>query len=329
MQTSAMERTVAPGILSFEEAVEIPAPVSEVYRRWTDLSRFPEFMENIQEVRPLGGGRYHWVGRILGAKQEWDTEISDQQENQRISWRSVNGPTQYGTATFQPLPDNKTQVRLRMEYTPPGGVVGQKLDQLTQLTRRAMKRNLENFANLVRGERELGFVVGKVRPGIGPIASAISIPAVAGVAGAISSYAVLRRRYPIATRLMMRRRAMDRIERRAALGSWLLTLSTIGSILSAANYRRTGQHTKALAIGQYAPTLLGIGILSRMLGHRALKPTMPGAIASWAFTSAAVGSVISSTIAHLRGRRHDGLFIGHWTPTFLTAAVLSRLFTRD
>jgi hypothetical protein len=42
-----------------------------------------------------------------------------------------------------------------------------------------------------------------------------------------------------------------------------------------------------------------------------------------------LGSVASSVIANLRGKRHDGLFIGHWVPTFLVAAILSRLFNRQ
>ena len=44
------------------------ARVAEVYRRWIDFSRFSEFIEPIQQVRPLGDGRYHWIGRLLGTQ---------------------------------------------------------------------------------------------------------------------------------------------------------------------------------------------------------------------------------------------------------------------
>src|ERR1051326_6993509 len=153
MQASAMERAAPGAALCVEERVTVPAPVAEVYQRWTDFARYPEFMEYVQEVRPVGGGRYHWSGRLLGTKQEWNTELIDKQETQRLAWRSVQGLPQSATVTFEPLPNNQTEVRLRMEYTPPGGVIGQQLDQLPHLTRRSVKRSLERFAALVRGER--------------------------------------------------------------------------------------------------------------------------------------------------------------------------------
>jgi hypothetical protein len=42
-----------------------------------------------------------------------------------------------------------------------------------------------------------------------------------------------------------------------------------------------------------------------------------------------MGALASSTLAHLRGRRGEGLFLGHWTPLFLMAALLSRLVSHE
>lgn len=328
MQTSAMERVAPAGVLAVEEHVKVPAPVAEVYRRWSDFSRFPEFMEPIQEVRPVGGGRYHWIGRHLDTQHEWDTEVTSQQEHQRIAWRSVNGPPQSATVTFQPLPNNQTEVRLRLEATPPEGVDHKQLDRLTHTTRRSLKRSLQTFASLMRGERELG-VAGLGRADIGPLATGLSIPTGAAILGGIASYVLLRPRYRAVRRLGRRQRRMDAVERRASLFGWLVALGTLGSLLAAANERRRGQHTRALTIGQYAPTVLGLSILARLLGQRSIEPALPGALASWAFTSGAVGALASSIIAHLRGRRADGLLIGQWTPMLLAAAIMSRLFTRE
>lgn len=328
MQESTMERAAPEAALAVEERVKVPAPIAEVYRRWTDFARFPEFMEPIQEVRPVGGGRYHWMGRHLDTRHEWETEVTNQQENQRIAWRSVTGPPQSVAVTFQPLPNNQTEVRLRLEATPPEGMVRQQLDRLTQATHRSLKRSLHTFASLMRGERELG-VAGLGRADIGPLATGLSLPAGAAILGGIASYVFLRPHYRAARRFGRRQRGMDAAERRAALFGWLVTLGTLSSILAAANERRRGQHTRAHLVGQYAPTLLGLGILARLLGQRTLKPALPGAIASWAFSSAAVGAVASSILAHLRGRRADGLFLGQWTPMLLGAAIMSRLFTRE
>lgn len=189
MQTSFMERAAPGAALAVEEHVKVPAPVAEVYRRWTDFSRYPEFLEHIEEVRPVGGGRYHWSGRLLGPKQEWETAVTTQQENQRIAWRSVAGPPQSATVTFEPLPNNQTLVRLRLESTPPEGVDGQQLDQLNQATRRSVKRSLKQFASLMRKEQPRARMAG-----LQPKATVLSIPVGAGVLGGIVTYALLQRR---------------------------------------------------------------------------------------------------------------------------------------
>ncbi|HLY66868.1 MAG TPA: SRPBCC family protein [Chloroflexota bacterium] len=326
MQTSAMERAAPEAALAVEERVKVPAPVAEVYQRWTDFSRYPEFVEHIQEVRPVGGGRYHWSGRLLGITQEWETEVVDQQENQRLAWRSLDGTRQYGAVTFEPLPNNQTQVNLRMEYTPPEGMGSRELDQLTHSTRRSVKRSLKHFAALVRGERTPEGM-GAISPGIQPMATALALPVGAGIAGGIAAAVLLQRRARQANRFVLRRRPLDLLERRGALTGWLLTMAGVANVIVAVNFRRRGDPTKALTASQYAPTLLGVGILAHLLGQRTWKPRLPGAIASWAFTSAAAGALVSSTLAHLRGRGGEGLFLGQWTPLFLTAALVSRLFS--
>jgi uncharacterized membrane protein len=327
MQTGSMERTAVPGIVSFEERIEVPAPVSEVYRRWTDFSRFPEFMQNVKEVRSLGGGRYRWVGRVLGTRQEWDSEVIDQQENQRISWRSLNGPMNAGTVRFQPLPNNRTEVQLRMEYAPPGGAVGQKLEKLTQSTRKEVKQDLQNFRRLIAGERE---GIEGVRPGIGGVAGALAIPASAAIIGGVSSFLIERRLHPISLRVRMKRQALvSPVSPPAVAASWLLGAMAQASIIASAIFRARGDRTNALFVGQWAPTFLGASILARMVGHRGVQPRLPAVVASWALAAASAGSIVSSIITHLRANRHDGLFVGEWAPTFLGAAILSRLIGKS
>ncbi|HEV2404824.1 MAG TPA: SRPBCC family protein, partial [Ktedonobacterales bacterium] len=100
-QTSPLQTT--GNRLVFEDSIQVEAPIGEVYRRWTDFQRFPTFMENVEEVRPLGNDRYHWIARIFGVKQEWDAEVIDQQPNSRVSWRSLSGPYNQGTVSFSQL----------------------------------------------------------------------------------------------------------------------------------------------------------------------------------------------------------------------------------
>src|SRR5215831_12474228 len=134
--------------LVFEDSIEVPAPISNVYQRWTEFTHFPDFMTNVQEVQPLGGHRYHWVARIFGIKQQWDAEVTEQQPNAHVSWRSTTGAFNQGTVSFSPLGPSTTEVRLRVEYAPPAGKIGQALDQVTQMTRREVSEDLKNFKKL-------------------------------------------------------------------------------------------------------------------------------------------------------------------------------------
>ncbi len=326
MQTSATMRAPTGPAIAFDESIEVPAPVSEVYRRWTDFSRFPEFMDSVQEVRPLGGGRYHWVARILGGKQEWDAEVTDQQENHHISWKSISGAPNKGTVTLQPLPNNRTRVDLRMEYTPPGGMVGHRLDKLTGTTQREVRKSLENFRRVVSGER----IPGKEEPGFTNVLSAMAIPIATGAIGGLVSYLVERKQHPVRARMpmMWRGRAMNPVDGASGTAGNVLTTAAAASLITSAIFRARRDHMNGLFVGQWVPTFLAGSILARLVGHRGVKPTLGASVTSWAFTGAAAGSILSSIIAHLRSTRHEGLFIGQWAPSLMAGAIFARLFNR-
>ena len=44
-----------------ESSIEVGAPVQEVYEYWKTLENLPQFMKNIEEVRPTGPDTTHWV----------------------------------------------------------------------------------------------------------------------------------------------------------------------------------------------------------------------------------------------------------------------------
>ena len=103
-----------------EKSVEVNAPVREVYNQWTQFEEFPNFMEGVLEVRQIDAKRLIWRADIAGTSQEWEAEIVDQTPDQRIAWRSVDGAENAGAVLFQPLPDGRTQVTMRMRYNPEG-----------------------------------------------------------------------------------------------------------------------------------------------------------------------------------------------------------------
>lgn len=340
-QTSQVEQ--AGKRLVFEDTIEVPAPVDEVYRRWSDFTRFPEFMSNVEEVRKTGNNTYHWVARIFGIKEEWDAEVTDREPDRRLSWQSTSGAQNSGTVTFRALPDDKTEVSLRLEYTPPGGQVGETIDKLTQTTRREVTEDLKNFKRLMAGKKvsEQPSELEVPGEGAGRVLSSLLPPALGAAAGGVTAYFIEKNTrptlsakgflgLPISQALGINRPsnplAQDVVQPWST-ASWVLSGLSATSVLSAAWLRLTGRKNDALFVGQWAPTFLGMGILSRLLGGRGITK-VPGAITSWSLVGACLGAILTSAFWRTNGKRKDSLFIGQWAPTLLSAALFARLFQK-
>src|SRR5687767_1757647 len=125
-----------------EKSIEIKLPVSTVYNQWTQFEEFPQFMEGVERVTQLDDTRLHWVAEIAGAVREWDAEIVDQQPDQRIAWRSIDGAGNGGIVTFQPVGSDATRVNLQMQFEPDGlaETVGDRLGFVSKQAEGDLKR---------------------------------------------------------------------------------------------------------------------------------------------------------------------------------------------
>lgn len=313
--------------LVLEESIEIPAPISDIYRRWSDFAHFPQFMTNVGEVRPIGGNRYHWVARVFGVKQEWDAEVTENTPERTIAWQSVNGPYNAGIVTFISLGMNKTLVRARFEYAPPGGKIGQALDQVTQMTRREVHEDLENLKKLYTSGLQMQGATSLTREdtgGLGRMIGPLTVPVATSMAGGIASYLIGRR----LRESKLYNSIVSPVAFPNAVAGWALIGASAASIVGSATLRSRGRLTDSLFVGQWAPTLLGMGTFARVLGHRGVRTNLATSVTSWTYISGCLGSMIGSAALHLRGKREDGLFVGQWAPALLNAAIFARLFDR-
>src|SRR5690349_12990425 len=105
-----------------EKTIEVEAPVSAVYNQWTQFEEFPRFMDGVKEVRQLDDTHVHWHAEVWGKDKEWDAEITEQEPDTRISWKSVGGAANAGTVRFDRIQDGRTQIRLAMAYEPEGAI---------------------------------------------------------------------------------------------------------------------------------------------------------------------------------------------------------------
>jgi uncharacterized membrane protein len=110
-----------------QKAINIDAPLDEVFGFFSRYDAFPYFMKNVRDVRDHGNGYSHWtVAGPAGVTVEWDAELTDFIPHERIAWQSVEGSTvdNAGSIRFQENGPNSTRVDIRLCYNPPGGAVG-------------------------------------------------------------------------------------------------------------------------------------------------------------------------------------------------------------
>lgn len=103
-----------------EKFIEVNRPVSTVYNQWTQFEEFPFFMTGVKEVRQIDDTHLYWRAEVWGKEKEWEAEITEQEPDTRISWKSITGAPNAGTVRFEPLGDDRTRVRLTMAYDPKG-----------------------------------------------------------------------------------------------------------------------------------------------------------------------------------------------------------------
>jgi uncharacterized membrane protein len=116
-----------------EKTITVGAPVEQVWELWSNFENFPRFMTHLREVRKIDEGRSHWVAAgPAGVPVEWDAVVTDWVPQQFIGWTSVEGSTieTSGQVRFRPTEAGKTEIDIRMEYSPPAGVAGHAIASL-------------------------------------------------------------------------------------------------------------------------------------------------------------------------------------------------------
>lgn len=119
--------------LRLEKSFTVDRPAAELYDFWRRFENLPRFMPYVETV-DVTDGRSHWAAKPpTGQTVEWDAEITDDRQNERIAWRSLPGsdfPNE-GAVSFRPAPNGRgTVVTLAMEVQPPGGAAGAAIAQL-------------------------------------------------------------------------------------------------------------------------------------------------------------------------------------------------------
>jgi uncharacterized membrane protein len=149
-----------------QDSIEVQGPVQQAYNQWTQFEDFPTFMEGIQSVQQLDDTHVHWVAEIRGETREWTTEITEQQPDERVAWKTIDGEVKNdGVVSFEQIARDQTRVNVQMDVegeSTAENVAGDLLGVLKSQVR----GDLERFKQLIESRDEAtGAYRGKVQDG--------------------------------------------------------------------------------------------------------------------------------------------------------------------
>lgn len=131
------------------KSIIVKGDVSQAYNVWADFESFPYFMKYVNKVTKTSPRTSHWeVSGPLGMKLEWDAETTRMDHNKRIAWNTKDHDgtiTTSGDVVFSELPDNQTHITVTMNYSVPGGKVGEAVAQLFSDPNARLDEDLRNY----------------------------------------------------------------------------------------------------------------------------------------------------------------------------------------
>jgi uncharacterized membrane protein len=133
---------------TYEERVEVDVPVRAAYDQWTQFEEFPRFMEGVREVRQRTDAYTEWRAEIGGRERAWVARITEQEPDRLIAWTSTEGDAKIGgTVTFEPLGEDRTAIRLRVEFEPDDAT--ERIGDALGVVERRVRGDLERFRTFI------------------------------------------------------------------------------------------------------------------------------------------------------------------------------------
>jgi uncharacterized membrane protein len=142
--------------VNVDERITINRPIEELYRFWRNLENLPHFMHHLESVERVTDTLSRWRAKgPAGREVEWTAEIINEVPNKVIGWRSIEGSdvVSAGSVGFEDAgPGRGTRVRVRLQYSLPGGKIGAALAKLMGSDpATGIREDLRRFKQLVEG----------------------------------------------------------------------------------------------------------------------------------------------------------------------------------
>jgi uncharacterized membrane protein len=134
------------------KAINIFAPIDEVYHFWRNFENFPLFMNHVKEISVRNDISNWKVAGPVGSTVEFQSRVTQDIPNDTIAWETLpdSQVRSAGFVRFDENRDGSTRVTVQMNYIPPAGVAGHAVAQLFGVDpRQAMHDDLIRLKTLL------------------------------------------------------------------------------------------------------------------------------------------------------------------------------------
>jgi uncharacterized membrane protein len=109
------------------ESITIRAPLELLFEFWANPENLPMVLPYVERVERLGNGRSHWVVKgPANVNVEWDAAVINEVPLEIVAWQSLPGAdvASAGAVRFKRTTDERTELTVHMQYSPPAGRLG-------------------------------------------------------------------------------------------------------------------------------------------------------------------------------------------------------------
>ena len=142
--------------IKVHKAINIDAPIDEVYQFWRNFDNFPLFMNHVKEISSDNGLSTWKLAGPAGSTVEFQSQLIRDVPNELIEWETLPDSQVHhaGFVRFDENWDGSTRVSVQLSYVPPAGALGHAVAQLFGVDpRQAMHEDLVRLKSLLEEGR--------------------------------------------------------------------------------------------------------------------------------------------------------------------------------
>lgn len=140
---------------AIQHSIEVSVPVHMLYRQLTQFQDYPQFMDNVESVRQIDETHLHWTTKMANRPVEWHAEITKQENDRSIAWRTADDLSNGGKIEVEALSADASKATFIFDVAPgqfPGILAGDTEQEMAHHLRQSLEK-LKDFVEAGGAEK--------------------------------------------------------------------------------------------------------------------------------------------------------------------------------